>query len=150
MTTYEASIVSAAAAAAAPYASFNAGSTRRAGLREIGVFTRAATASNIVLGHPANEATPPVATGAVTPQPVNPADTAAAVARLAAAWSTAPTAPTANMKQFTLGAAVGAGTILKWATDELRWLGLSGWFTLFNPTGGATGSALDVFVAYEE
>jgi hypothetical protein len=149
---YSVSMVSAAAASAAPYASFNAGSTRRARICELGVFTRAATLSNIVIGHPANEATPPVATGAVTPQPHDPADTAAALARIAATWSTAPTAPTVPLYQFTLGAAVGAGFTRKFVpnTDDCITLGLSGWLTIFNPTGGSTGSALDVYVEFDE
>lgn len=150
MTTYAVSGVSAAAASAAAYATFNAGSTRRAKIRELGLFTRAATASNIVVGHPANEGTPPVASTSIVPVAHDPADTAAALARLGTAWSTAPTAPSVSMRAATLGAAVGAGVIWKLALDELIVLGLSGWLAIWNPTGGATGSALDVYVEHEE
>ncbi len=150
MTTYGGALRGVAAAAGAPYWTFNAGSTRRAKMRELGIFTTAATPTNIAFGHPANEGTPPVATGAVTPVPFDPADTAAAVARLAAAWSTAPTAPTVALKSCTLGAAVGAGLIWKHNVDELPTLGLSGWVVLFNPAGGAAGAILDVYVHFEE
>lgn len=149
---YSGSIVSAAAATAAPYASFNAGSTRRVQICELGIFTRAATPSNVFVGHPANEGTPPVATGTVTPGPHDPADTAAALARLAATWTTPPTQPTAPLYQFTLGAAVGAGFTRKFApaSSDCITLGLSGWLTVFNPAAGATGSALDVYVEFDE
>lgn len=149
---YSGSIVSAAAVTNAPYASINAGATRRVSICELGIFTRAATSSNVFVGHPANEATPPVATGTVTPGPHDPADTAAALARIAATWTTAPTQPAAPLYQFTLGAAVGAGFVRKFApgSDDCIKLGLSGWLAIFNPAGGATGSALDVYCEFDE
>lgn len=145
MPTFAAGVTSPAAATAAAYATINTTAARRALLREIGMFTTAATASSVSLGTPANT---PVATTTVVPNAHDSAD-AVSTALLGTAWSTAPTAPTVFDRKITLGAAVGAGVIWKLALDERVIIAKSAWKVLWNH-GAATGSALDCSFEYDE
>jgi len=145
MPTYEAGATTPAAGSAAAYATFNT-NARRSFLREMGLFTTAATASSIGLGVPGN--TPSTISG-ITPQPKDAADIAA-TATLATSWTTVPTAPTTFFRKVTLGAAVGAGVIWKVALDE-RWiLGTGTKYYVWWNYGGSTGSALDMYVEEDE
>jgi hypothetical protein len=145
MPTFTAGATTVAAGSAAPYFTMNTGAARRALLREQGLFTTAATSSEVSFGIPGN--TPSTYT-TVTPQPHDAAD-AASTALLGTAWTTVPTVPTVFWRKCTLGAAVGAGVIWKVALDE-RWImAKSTWLVWWN-AGGATASALDVYVEYDE
>ena len=145
MPTYEAGNTTPAPGTNTAYASFNT-NARRSFLREMGLFTTAATSSSIGFGVPAN--TPSTFSG-VTPQPKDAADIAA-TSTLAVNWTTTPTAPTTYLRKVTLGAAVGAGVIWKVALDE-RWILGTGtkYFVWFN-YGGSTASALDMYVEEDE
>lgn len=148
MANYSAAARSVAGTASAPYVSFHAGS-RRARIIEIGVFTTAATATSVGLGHPANT---PVATTTVAGQPHLVGD-AAAAATLDTAWSTAPTAPSVYLKRATLAAAIGAGVIWRFPPGEEIFCdnsaGSNQWVTIFNPVASAA-SIIDVYVTWEE
>jgi len=145
MPTFTVGGTTPAAGAAAAYATMNTTANRRALMREIGLFTTAATASSVSLGTPANT---PVATTTIVPNPHDAAD-AASSALLGTAWSTAPTAPSVFDRKTTLGAAVGAGVMWKLAIDERIAIAKSAWKVFWNH-GGASGSALDVYVEYDE
>lgn len=145
MPTFTVGGTTPAAGAAASYATFNTGAARRALIREIGLFTTAATSSSIGLGTPANT---PTTSTTITPNPHDAAD-AASTAVLGTAWSVAPTVPTVFDRKVTLGAAVGAGVIWKLALDERIILAKSA-FKVFWNYGGASGSALDMYVEYDE
>jgi hypothetical protein len=82
------------------------------------------------------------------PQPKDAAD-AVSTALLGTAWGTAPTAPSVFRRQTILGAAVGAGTIWKFALDERTWLAKSTWEVLWN-FGTATSAALTYYYEYDE
>ncbi len=144
MPVYEASIRTPAAAAAAAYATINAG-TRSIKIEEIGIATIAATASSVGLGRPANT---PVATGTVLGQQIDPNDVAA-LGSVAGTWSTAPTAPTVLLRRVTLAAAIGAGVI--WVPEDgAEWrISASGFITLWNH-GAAAGSILDIYCRFSE
>jgi hypothetical protein len=145
MPTFTSGVTTPAAGTAAGYATISAAAARRAFWREMGISTTAATASSISLGLAGNT---PVQTTSSTPQAHDTND-AAATASIGTAWSTAPTVPANFMRKFTLGAAVGAGVIWKLALDERIALAKSAFHVLWNH-GGATGSALDSYVEYDE
>lgn len=145
MPTFAVGGTTIAAGTAAAYATFNTVASRRALIREVGLFTTAATSTSIGLGIPANT---PAATTTIVPNPHDASD-AVSTALLGTAWSTAPTAPTVFDRKVTLGAAVGAGVIWKLALDERIILAKSSWKTFWN-YGGATGSAVDMYIEYDE
>lgn len=148
MAIYSVGGRSAAGGASAAYLSFNAGA-RRARIIEVGVFTVAATATPIGLGHPANT---PVASTAVVGQPHFPND-ATAVGALGTVWSTAPTAPTAFLKRATLAAAIGAGVVWRFGPGEEIVLensaGSLQWLVVWNTTAVAA-SIIDAYFTWEE
>ena len=147
MPTYEVGATTTTAGAAAAYATFNT-NARRAFLREMGMFTTAATSTSIGFGVPAN-APANNGGGSLTPQAKDAADIAS-TCTLSTIWTTAPTAPTTFMRKVTLGAAVGAGVIWKVALDE-RWILATGtkFFVWWN-YGGSTGSICDMYVESDE
>lgn len=146
---YEAGFRGAAAAAAASYATFQMGANVRGRVREIGFFLSAATLSPLMLGHPANEATPPVASTTIAGQAIDQQDGVASVGLVGTAWSTAPTAPTVPMRRITLPAVAGAGIIWTWPADAPLIVKPSGWIVLWN-FGGSAGAAPDGYVKWEE
>lgn len=132
--------------AAAAYATLNTGASRRALIREVGIFNGAATSSSVGMGTPGNT---PTTSTTITPVAHDLADATATVA-LGTAWSAAPTAPTVYQRQTILGAAVGAGTIWKLALDERIILAKSAWLVLWN-FGGSTSSAnMSFYFEYDE
>ncbi len=145
MPTFEVATSTAAIGTAAPYCTTGTTAARRAALREIGVFAGTAVACFVGEGIPANT---PVATTTIVPQPKD-ANDAASTALLGTAWSTTPTAPTVFRRQTVLGAAVGAGTIWKFALDERTWLSKSTFEVLWN-FGASTSAPLTVYYEYDE
>lgn len=146
MPTYRNGTLSATPANGAAYWTFNT-PTRRAWIREINVALVTAVASQVELGVPANEATPPVVTSGLTPDGAT-ADIAA-TARVGVAWSTAPTAPTTWRPGTMLAAVIGSGWVWSYplqAADEVK---IAGWRVLWN-RGGATAGQLLVSVVYDE
>lgn len=147
--TFEAGARGVAAAAGAAYASIQCGANVRMRVREIGVFLSAATLSPVGLGHPANEATPPVASSTVAGQPIDQQDAIASVGALGLAWSTAPTAPSVFMRRVQVPAVAGAGLIWTWPADAPLIVKPSGWLVLWN-FGASAGAAPDFYVKWEE
>lgn len=146
MPTFEVGTTNAAGTGtAAAYCTLNTTANRRAAIREIGVFCGAATSSSVGEGIPANT---PVATTTIVPV-AKDANDAASTALMGTAWSTPPTAPSVFRRQTILGAAVGAGTIWKFALDERTWLSKSTWETLWN-FGSTTSAPLTAYYEYDE
>lgn len=145
MPTYSVGATTVGAASGAPYATFRTSANRRAFLREMGLFTTAATASSVGFGIPANT---PTASASIQPLPHDSAD-AGADSRIDTAWSAAPTAPATFDRKCTLGAAVGAGVIWKLALDERIVMAKATWKVFWNHGAGA-GSVLDVYVEHDE
>lgn len=145
MPTFEVGATTAAIGTAAPYCTLSTTANRRAMVRELGVFAGTAVACSVGEGIPANT---PVATTTIVPQAKDAAD-AASTALMGTAWSTVPTAPSVFRRQTVLGAAVGAGTIWKWALDERTMLAKSTWEVLWN-FGAATSAPLTVYYEYDE
>lgn len=146
MPVYRASFTAATPATAAPYATFSS-ATRKAQIHEINLSLLTAVQSQIGLGIPANEATPPVATTSIVPQG-RPSDIAA-TARFGTAWSTAPTAPSVLEHEVVLANVVGSGWVWKWAPDEYIEVKIAGWRTLWNRSASTAGSVL-VSAVYDE
>jgi hypothetical protein len=146
MPVYRAGFASATPASAANYASFNS-ATRKALIREIDLSLLTAVQSQVGLGVPANEATPPVVSTSITP--VGRPSDIAATARIGTAWSTAPTVPSVFEEQIVLAATIGAGWVWKWAPDEYIEVKIAGWRTIWN-SGGSTSGQLLINVLYEE
>jgi hypothetical protein len=140
MTAYSSAFTSAATpAAGAPYATLNS-PTRRARLVGLDVSLLTATASQVGLGVPANESTPPVGTTAGIP--TGSAADIAATARYNIAWSTAPTAPTNFEKNIMLSAVIGAGWSWLWPPGKEPEIKIAGWRVLWNPNASAAGTLL--------
>lgn len=147
MPVYKTGMSSAATPAnGSAYLTFNS-ATRKALIHQIDLSLLTATQSQVGLGIPANEATPPVASTTIVPQG-RPSD-AAATARFGTAWSTAPTAPSVMIDEKVLAAVIGSGWSLKWAPDEYEEVKIAGWRTLWNRGGGAAGTLL-VSLTYDE
>lgn len=146
MPVYRHSGPTATPATAAPYWTFNS-ATRKALIRELDLSLRTAVLSEVSLGIPANEATPPVGTSALVP--VGRPSDIAATARVNIAWSTAPTVPGTFEYSAILAATVGAGWVWKWAPDEFMEVKIAGWRTLWN-SGASTAGQLLVNVLYDE
>ena len=110
MEMYTLGVRTTGAGNASPAWEIRSGSSRLY-VRELGVFMAAATASTFGIGRPA-------AIGVTPTSPVTlvAEDTAAPAGsgQSALAWGTAPTAPTAFIRRFTLPATVGAGVIYSW------------------------------------
>lgn len=146
MPTCRACVLTGAPANAAAYWTFNS-ATRRAKILELDVAVTTAVYSQVELGTPANEATPPVVSTSVTPE-TDPADIAA-TARIGTAWSTAPTAPTVFRMGAPLAAVIGAGWVFASPETKADVLKIAGWRTLWN-RGGSTASPMLVTLVYDE
>lgn len=145
MPTFEVGTTTAAIGTAAAYVTLNTTANRRAAVREIGVFAGTAVACSVGEGIPANT---PVASTTIVPVAKDAGD-AASTALLGTAWSTAPTAPSVFRRQTILGAAVGAGTIWKFALDERTVLAKSTWAVLWN-FGASTSAPMTTYFEYDE
>lgn len=145
MPTFEVATTTAAIGTAAPYVTVGTTAARRAALREIGVFAGTAVACSVGEGIPANT---PVATTTIVPVAKDSGD-ATSTALLGTAWSTTPTAPSVFRRQTILGAAVGAGTIWKFALDERTFIAKSAFNVLWN-FGAGTSAPLTVYAEYDE
>jgi hypothetical protein len=146
MPVYRAGFATATPATAAPYATFNS-ATRKALIHEINISLLTAVQSQVGMGIPANEATPPVVSTSITP--VGRPSDIAATARIGTAWTTAPTAPAVFESQVVLAAVIGSGWVWKYAPDELLEVKIAGWRTLWNGAGSTAGQLL-VNILYEE
>jgi hypothetical protein len=145
MPIYTVSGTTPAAAAGATYATFHTVATRRAYIREVRIFTTAATASSVGLIRPNNT---PVASTSIVPVAYEVAD-AASTALLDTAWSTAPTIGTnVFLRKSNLANVQGAYDVWTFQPQALP-LAVSSYLVLWNYGSGA-GSALDVTVVYEE
>jgi hypothetical protein len=145
MPTFEVASSSVATGTAAAYTSFLTTANRRAAIREIGVFAGTAVACFVGEGIPANT---PTTTTSIVPQPKD-ANDAVSTALAVTVWGTAPTAPTVFRRQTVLGAAVGAGTIWKFALDERTWMSKTTWEVLWN-FGASTSAPLTYYYEYDE
>jgi hypothetical protein len=146
MPTYKLGFTAATPATAANYASFNS-ATRKAKIHEINLSLLTAVLSEVALGIPANEATPPVVSTSITP--VGPPSDIAATARVGTAWSTAPTVPSVFEERTVLAAVIGSGWVWKWGPDEYTEVKIAGWRTFWNPGGSTAGSVL-INIIYDE
>jgi hypothetical protein len=139
---------SAAAAAGAAYAAFRA-PTRNSKIREIGLSCNAATASNITLVRNTN-ASYAASTSTGVGQQLNPVD-AAGSSVIDTAWSAAPTITATNrLRRFALPATIGAGLI--WVFQAGLWVRnatATDIIVIWNE-GGSAGSALNMYVEWEE
>jgi hypothetical protein len=148
---YEAAISTAAAGNGAAYAELYANGTRRAKVREVGMFSQAATAAaKTQLARPANS--PAGSSGAVAGVPQDPSD-AAGTANLVAAWTTAPTTPTSVFRQFDFNNVIGSGVIFTWPSDGELVVGpartTANGFVVWN-AGSAAGPASDLYAVWSE
>ena len=148
MPRYTAGITSTAAASGAAYAKIKAGATRRIYVREIGITVAASTLSPVGIGRPATEGTNSATTVPV-PEDAGDATTGAV---LETAWSVAPTVPAVFMGKMVIPATAGAGFIWTWpgaGSDKCLVVAVSTGIILWN-YGGSAGSALDLYIVYEE
>lgn len=116
----------------------------RGRLIEVGFTLATAVATVLGLGRPAAAGVTPTSPVTLLPEDVNDSTP---VSKIALAWGTSPTSPTAFMRRFS-GSAIGQGAI--WTFPKGIVLGPSGAtnsLVLFNITGGAT---LDAYVVVEE
>lgn len=150
MAYYEYGFQSVAAAAAGNYFDIAAASTDDIVLRELHLFTNAATASAMELfrttaiGTRTTPITPTALECALLGVGTNP------VASFATAWSVAATKAAHAMRWFNTAASIGAGIIWTWygPAGGLR-IPASGSLILNNPGAGA-GSVLNVTAVWEE
>ncbi len=145
MARYEVAVRTPAALTVAPFATLHTVATDRAMIREIGIFSSTATAASVGLIRASNT---PVATTSALGQAADPGNPAGTV-DLDTAWSTAPTVGTIFLRRISLPANTGAGVIWTWQPGADLVLAISSWLVFWN-FGGATGPALDVYVAWDE
>ncbi len=146
MPVYKCAVLSATAANGAAYWTINS-ATRKANIHELKIALLTAVFSQVAIGTPANEATPPVVSTSTTP--IGKPSDIAATARIGTAWSTAPTVPAVFEDEVPLAAVIGAGWIWKEAPDEWTEVKIAGWRTLWN-RGGSTAGQLIVSCLYDE
>lgn len=145
---YEGACTTVAAATAAAYSEFECNGTRRAYIREIGVFSTAATAaSKTQLGRPANT---PTAGTLIAGQAQDPGNTTGS-AGFTVTWTTVPTAPTVPMRQFDFNNVVGSGVIFTWPSDGELVAGptRANSIVLWNASG-STGPICDQYAVWAE
>lgn len=146
---FEASTTSVAAVTLAAYAEFAPNGTRRAYVREFGVFENTAVAAGkTILGRPGNTPTAgSIAVGAAQ----DPANTVA-VSGFTTTWTTAPTAPTAGTgRQFDFPATVGSAYIATWPPDGEYVVGPTRANSLIVWNGsGSTGPVLSLYSIFSE
>lgn len=87
--------------------------TRRAKVREIGVFSQSATATRLQIGRPGNTPTG----GSVTVGGSQDPSDAAATAGVTTTWTIAPTAPSPGLRQFDFNNVPGSGVVFTWPSD---------------------------------
>lgn len=146
---YENAGTSSAAASAAAYAEFRPNGTRRAKVREIGMFSQAATAAaKTQLGRPGN--TPAGGTVQVGVAQ-DPSEAAATAGWVLSGWTTAPTAPSTAMRQWDFNNVIGSGVIYTWPSDGELVAGSSvaNGLVIWN-AGASAGPASDVYAVYGE
>lgn len=145
---YEAAVSTVAAASAAAASEFECNGTRRSYIREMGVFSQAATAfSKGQIGRPANTPTGGTLTAG---QPQDPGN-AAGTAGFTTTWTTAPTAPSVPMRQFDFNNVIGSGVIWTWPSDGELVAGptRANSIVLWNAGAGA-GPACDHYAVWGE
>ena len=145
---YELGVSTVAAANAAAYAEFRCNGTRRAKVREVGMFSQAATAAaKTQLGRPGN--TP--AGGTVTVGGAQDPGDAAAVSGITTTWSTAPTVPATAFRQWDFNNVIGSGVVFTWPSDGELVAGSSVANGLVVWNGGsAAGPACDLYMVWSE
>lgn len=145
---YEAAILSAAAATAATYVELKGNATRRAKVRELGMFSTSATAANKTqLMRPGTVGTQ---TSTVAGFPQDPAD-AAGVTLLSATWSVAPLVGTTILRQWDFNNVIGSGVIFTWPSDgEVTIPAAAPVSIVIWNAGAAGGPASDVYFVWSE
>ena len=145
---YEAAVTTVAAASAAAFSEFEPNGTRRAYVREVGIFSQAATAlSKGQLGRPGNTPTAGSLTAGQAQDPGNTGGTAG----FTTTWTTAPTAPSVPMRQFDFNNVVGSGVIFTWPSDgELVAGPTRANSVVFWNAGASTGPACDQYAVWGE
>jgi hypothetical protein len=146
MSSYKSAVLSATPNTGAAYWTFNS-PTRKANIHSIKLSLLTAVLSQIGLGTPANQSTPPVVSSSHTPtgQPSQ----IAATARVGTAWSTPPTLPTAFEDEVVLAAVIGSGWTFQEAPDGWTEVMIAGWRTLWNRNAGTAGQVI-VSILYDE
>lgn len=148
---YEAAITTGAAGAAAPYAEVFGNGTRRAKVRELGMFSQAATAAaKTQVIRPGN--TPAGGTGTVVLQAQDPADAAGVTSLTTSTWTTTPTAAAVPLRQFDFNNVIGSGVIYTWPSDGELVVAAArgvGGLLVWN-AGGSAGPASDLYVVASE
>jgi hypothetical protein len=114
ITGYEAGTNSVASPGAGAAAIELRAPTRRLKVRELGVFSQAATAVRFQLGRPAAQGITPGTT--TLGQAQDPAE-AAGTGIFSASWGTPPTAPAVALRQADFNNVVGSGLIWTWPSD---------------------------------
>lgn len=143
---YTVGTVSAAAAAGAPYAEIRSGAAKPMRLREVAVFLRAATSSEVGLARATAIGLVPVT---ALGQGVDPAE-AAGTGGVAASWGTAPTfVGTDYLDRVLMPATLGAGFVWRFAPGEEIVVPVSESLLLWN-TGAGAGAALTVRAKWDE
>ena len=148
---YELGTSTAAATTGAAYIELIA-VTRRMKVREIGVFSQAATAAaKTAIGRPAAQGITP--TTPILGQPQDPADIAG-TGETAIAWGTPPTAPTSAtgiFRQFDFAATAGSGVVFTWPADGELVIPIINVksLVLWN-LGAGTGPLMDFYAVWSE
>ncbi len=141
---YSASVVTPAAAAGAAYCALRAAAGDRARIRQIDIYTNAATSSSVGL---VRSATVGTSSTSALGQAWDASDTAA-VTSVDTAWSVAPTVSTnVFLKRYVAPATAGSGVI--WTFPSGLVVPVSGSLLLWN-YGASAGSALSVTFTWEE
>ncbi len=146
MSSYKCAVLSATPLTGAPYWTFNS-ATRKANIHSIKLSLKTAVESQIALGTPANQSTPPVVSSSTTP--VGDPAQIAATARIGTAWSTPPTAPTVFEDEVILAGTPGAGWTFQEAPDGWSVVQIAGWRTLWNRHAN-TGGQVIISILYDE
>src|SRR5215472_1267418 len=141
----------AAAGAAAAYSEFVPNGTRRAYIREMGMFSQSATAAaKTQLGRPGN--TPAGGTVQVG-SAQDPSNVAPVSGVVTSGWTTAPTAPSAanTLRQWDFNNVPGSGVIFTWPADGELIAGASraNGIVTWN-AGGSAGPACDQYFVWGE
>lgn len=147
MAFYEVGVRTPAAAAGAAFATLHTGASLRARLREVHLFSTAATAASIGIVRASNT---PVATTSTPGQAQDPAEPASTI-NVDTAWSTAPTVGANFLRRIDLPATIGSGVIWAWPDGQSNGLliAVSSWLVIWN-FGGSAGPILDVVAVWEE
>lgn len=145
MAVYTVAVRTPAAGAGAAYAVIRAAAADRVRVREIAVFTSAATASSVGLIRTTANGTITTSTLVQAQEPADPAGTC----NIDTVWSVAPTIGTIYLRRIALPATASAGIIFTWPSDAPLIVPVSGGIALWN-FGGLAGSALDAHILIDE